>query len=436
MMGRQMIVLFALLGLFGLPVTGHGDDIADIRASFTNEIRAFNAHNENAFISPAHTDVIVYGTLSPEAITGKAAFQQLIRDYFAQHEAAYFTPINPGFRVAGTSALAWGHYTLRDQTQEGASQTFHGRYSFTYTKTDTGWKLVALYFSPLDISPPTVPESVQVVSADDLADIRASFTNEIRAFNAHNENAFISPAHTDVIVYGTLSPEAIRGKAAFQQLIRDYFAQHEAAYFTPINPAFRVAGTSAAAWGHYRLVNKPKAEPRETTHGRYTFTYTKTDTGWKLVALYFSPLDISPPTVPESVQVVSADDLPDIRASFTNEIRAFNAHNENAFISPAHTDVIVYGTLSPEAITGKAAFQQLIRDYFAQHEAAYFTPINPGFRVAGTSALAWGHYTLRDQTQEGASQTFHGRYTFAYTKTDTGWKLVALYFSPLQESLS
>jgi hypothetical protein len=52
-----------------------------------------------------------------------------------------------------------------------------------------------------------------------------------------------------------------------------------------------VAGTSA--WGHYQLVNKPKAELRETTHGRYTFTYTKTDTGWKLVALYFSPLQES-----------------------------------------------------------------------------------------------------------------------------------------------
>ena len=145
-------VLFALLWLFGLSSTGYSDDVADIRASFENTIRAFNARNENAFISPAHTDVIVYGTLSPQAIKGKDAFQQLSREYFAQYKMAYFTPINPDFRVAGTSATAWGHYTLRDQTEEGTAQTFNGRYTFTYTKTDTGWKLAALYFSPLQES--------------------------------------------------------------------------------------------------------------------------------------------------------------------------------------------------------------------------------------------------------------------------------------------
>ena len=91
----------------------------------------------------------MYGTLSAEAIQGKEAFQQLIRDFVAERGATHFTPVNSAFRVAGTSALAWGHYIQRSTNKAGVQENFNGRYTFTYTKTDTGWKLVALYFSQL-----------------------------------------------------------------------------------------------------------------------------------------------------------------------------------------------------------------------------------------------------------------------------------------------
>lgn len=118
------------------------------------------------------------------------------------------------------------------------------------------------------------------------------------------------------LVYGTLSPEAVKGKAAFQQLIRESFAQHEVAQFTPINPEFRVAGTSAAAWGPPRAEGADPGEglpdlPRpldlylyQDRHGleagrpldprlptaQGSLVNTKTDTGRQLVALSFSPL--------------------------------------------------------------------------------------------------------------------------------------------------
>jgi hypothetical protein len=51
-------------------------------------------------------------------IRGKAALQELIRDYFSTHADAFFSPVYADFRVAGTVALAWGHYTLSDISTE------------------------------------------------------------------------------------------------------------------------------------------------------------------------------------------------------------------------------------------------------------------------------------------------------------------------------
>ena len=91
-----------------------------------------------------------------------------MRDYFATHADAFFAPVYADFRVAGTVALAWGHYTLSDLSIEdlasdGPQQLSHGRYTFTYTKIDgkTGgtWQLVAMYFSPLQIFSPAASDT-------------------------------------------------------------------------------------------------------------------------------------------------------------------------------------------------------------------------------------------------------------------------------------
>ena len=137
-----------------------GDDLEEIQASFQAEVNAFNAHDRNAFLTSAHQAVVVYGTASQGVIRGKAAFQQVIREYFATHANVYFTPVFADFRVIGSTALAWGHYTLSDISlsdlaKDGPLQMAHGRYTFTYAKTDRGWRLVALYFSPLHVFSPT-----------------------------------------------------------------------------------------------------------------------------------------------------------------------------------------------------------------------------------------------------------------------------------------
>ena len=147
-----------------------------------------------------------------------------------------------------------------------------------YRRVGFLWAVVALLFA----SP--------AVRGDDLADLQAIFDKDIQLFNAHNKDAFVTSAHDDVVLFGILSPFATKGKEALQQLVQEYMNDHVGVMFRLVNPEFFVAGTSALAWGSYTITEYPKVGPREIIHGRYTFTYTKTDGKWLLVALHLSPV--------------------------------------------------------------------------------------------------------------------------------------------------
>jgi len=149
MICRQVVLAFAVITLCFAPSVVRGDDLADLRAVFDKDIRLFNAHNKDAFVASAHDDIILFGILSPFAVKGKEALRQLMQGYFDDHVRVMFTPVNPEFFVAGTSALAWGHYTIAEQPKVGPRETIHGRYTFTYTKVDGKWLLVAMHLSPL-----------------------------------------------------------------------------------------------------------------------------------------------------------------------------------------------------------------------------------------------------------------------------------------------
>ena len=127
---------------------------------------------------------------------------------------------------------------------------------------------------------------------DDLDDVRAVFNADMQRFNAKDASAFSTDAHDDVVLFGMLSPFAVKGKAAITEMLEGFFADSERVVFTPINPEFRVIGASALAWGHFTNTEIPSVGPREVIHGRYTFTYAKRDGKWVLVGLHFSPLGV------------------------------------------------------------------------------------------------------------------------------------------------
>lgn len=147
---HSLIASIALLGMSGLGVMSvRADDLANIQQAFEADIRLFNGQDPTAFTANAHEHVVLFGPLSPFAVEGKAAIQQLVQDYFTNHDYVKWQSANAKFLVIATSGLAWGHYTVREQPRVGPRRILHGRYTFTYAKEEDRWLVVALDFSPL-----------------------------------------------------------------------------------------------------------------------------------------------------------------------------------------------------------------------------------------------------------------------------------------------
>ncbi len=118
--------------VLGQPLFGFAQsEVREVQKVFETDIRLFNGQDLTAFTAAAHDQVVLFGTLTPFPVEGKAAIRQLIREYFANHDYAKWTPVDAKFFVTGTSALAWGHYTLREQARVGPRRVLHGRYTFT-----------------------------------------------------------------------------------------------------------------------------------------------------------------------------------------------------------------------------------------------------------------------------------------------------------------
>ena len=151
--GRSLVMGIGLLGISLLSgIVGESvraDDLADIQQAFEADIRLFNGQDPTTFTATAHDHVVLFGPLSPFAVEGKAAIQQLVQEYFTNHDYVRWRSVNAKFLVIETSGLAWGHYTVREQPRVGPRRILHGRYTFTYAKEEDQWLVVALDFSPL-----------------------------------------------------------------------------------------------------------------------------------------------------------------------------------------------------------------------------------------------------------------------------------------------
>lgn len=120
-----------------------------------------------------------------------------------------------------------------------------------------------------------------------------SFGEEIQALNARVLDASVAHVHDDVVLYGLYSPFPAVGKAAFREAVREYFDTHEETTLRPAHPKYLVSGSTGVAWGHYRLRTKAKGESAVTSHGQFTFTYTKPGGEWQIISMHFAPLPVA-----------------------------------------------------------------------------------------------------------------------------------------------
>lgn len=140
------LLIFLVLGLVA-PV--YGQDLVALKASFAAEIDALNSRNLNATLAPVHDRMVLFGIFSPFPIEGKEGFRQVVREYFDDYEHAVFSPIDPDFRVMGTTGAAWGNFRLATQQKDGPSERYDGCYMFTYAQVVGKWVLISMHHSLL-----------------------------------------------------------------------------------------------------------------------------------------------------------------------------------------------------------------------------------------------------------------------------------------------
>lgn len=152
MSAKRSIFAWALVWGVCLVSPARGQDLDALKASFAAEIKALDTQDVKATLAQVDDNIVLFGLFSPFPVAGKDAYQQAVEEYFGVYESATFSPVNPQFRIAGTTGIAWGYYELATKLRDGPPAYFHGRYLFTYTQADGQWRLMSMHLSPLQLS--------------------------------------------------------------------------------------------------------------------------------------------------------------------------------------------------------------------------------------------------------------------------------------------
>jgi ketosteroid isomerase-like protein len=141
----SIVSLFVLC----LVTRAHGQDLQALKAGFTAEIDALNTRNLDAALAPVADNVILFGIFSPFPIEGKEGYRQAVQEYFDDYEQAVLTPIEPEFRIIGTTGVAWGNFRLGTRQKSQSFEYADGRYMFTYAQGDGKWVIISMHYSLL-----------------------------------------------------------------------------------------------------------------------------------------------------------------------------------------------------------------------------------------------------------------------------------------------
>jgi ketosteroid isomerase-like protein len=140
-------VAVGLLSLFFTSLPAWSDDMDDLKATFEQMIKALNTRDLEALLALSHEQSVSFGVTTPFAIDGKAASRQANQASFTNNESIMNTPINPQFRVIGSTGLCWGNMATAFKPKDGPLQTVYVRYLWTFVKENGKWLRVANHLS-------------------------------------------------------------------------------------------------------------------------------------------------------------------------------------------------------------------------------------------------------------------------------------------------
>jgi ketosteroid isomerase-like protein len=147
MIRRHTLMAFAIFSVLCAPTVVRSADVDDVKATFEQGVKTLNALDVDGFMALEHDQGVRIGATSPFPVDGKAAQRQGLQHVINNRESQTFTPINPQFRVIGTTGIAWGNASLAIKPKDGPLETHYMRYTIVYAKSDGKWLRVASHLS-------------------------------------------------------------------------------------------------------------------------------------------------------------------------------------------------------------------------------------------------------------------------------------------------
>ncbi len=144
---RRTLLIFAIVTILFVPAIVRGADVDDLKAAFEQGVKALNALDVDGFMALSHDQSVTFGASSPFPVDGKAAQRQVTQNAVNNRESQTFTPINPQFRVIGTTGITWGNGSVAFKPKGGPLETHYVRYTIVFAKSDGKWLRVATHLS-------------------------------------------------------------------------------------------------------------------------------------------------------------------------------------------------------------------------------------------------------------------------------------------------
>lgn len=88
-------------------------------------------------------------------------------------------------------------------------------------------------------------------------------------------------------------------------------------------------------------------------------------------------------------EITIAADIDDLRATFEQVVAAICRRDAGAYSSFWHEQILAFPQFSPFAVEGKATLRSMAEAKFTQNENVTFSPINPQWRVIGSTGIVW-----------------------------------------------
>ncbi len=147
-MRYQRTLLAVVMGMLLIaPSVARGDDVEDLRAANEQYIAAINKQDLDGVMAFYHDQAVAFGPDAPFPAAGKAALRQIFQTLFSTNESITARPMNPQYRVIGSSGIVIGNGMAAVKPKDGPLQTSFLRVLQDWVKVDGKWLLVASHLS-------------------------------------------------------------------------------------------------------------------------------------------------------------------------------------------------------------------------------------------------------------------------------------------------